>query len=303
MDWRGARDAPAPSHEALRHRKPLKILQLCDTRWLAIAPCLSRILHQYDELKLHFEISKHEDYAADLLYQMYKDPANKAFLAFLNPIVSQVNRVNKMFEADQCNVSKLLAELISLYQSVLIRLMMPRTFSSQQAVINFDVDDDRNHLPLQAVDMGVQFNIEVGQSNLDPGIVTTIRKHGRDFLMQLLKELQMRLPSNVQLLQSMDALSPETVLGIRKPRLQELSFLPKYNGDISKLDEQWQRLGTVSWPRDSVLDAEKFWMEVYGHTDASGEKDFSEVGKFALSLLAIPVSNASVESIFTNEPG
>lgn len=119
--------------------QPLKILQLCDTRWLAIAPCLSRILHQYDELKLHFEISKHEDYAADLLYQMYKDPANKAFLAFLNPIVSQVNRVNKMFEADQCNVSKLLAELISLYQSVLIRLMMPRTFSSQQAVINFDV--------------------------------------------------------------------------------------------------------------------------------------------------------------------
>lgn len=37
--------------------QPLKILQLCDTRWLAIAPCLSRILHQYDELKLHFEVS------------------------------------------------------------------------------------------------------------------------------------------------------------------------------------------------------------------------------------------------------
>lgn len=110
------------------------------------------------------------------------------------------------------------------------------------------MDDDRNHLPLQAVDMGVQFNIEVVQSKLAPGIVTTIKKHGRDFLMQLLKELQLRLPSNVQLLQSMDALSPETVLGIRKPRLHEPSFLPKYNGDIGKLDEQWQRLGTqLAW--------------------------------------------------------
>lgn len=37
--------------------QPLKILQLCDTQWLAIAPCLSRILHQYDKLKLHFEVS------------------------------------------------------------------------------------------------------------------------------------------------------------------------------------------------------------------------------------------------------
>ena len=161
------------------------------------------------------------------------------------------------------------------------------------------MDNDRNHLPLQAVDMGVKFNIEVAQSQLDPGIVTTIKKQGRLFLMKLLKELQKRLPSNVHLLRSMDALSPETVLGIRKPRLHELSFLPKFNGDIGKLDEQWQRLGTVSWPADVVIDVEKFWMEVHDHTDASGENDFIDVGKFALSMLAIPVSNASVERVFS----
>ena len=74
-----------------------------------------------------------------MLHQMYKDPANKAFLAFLHPVVSQVDRVNKMFEGEDCNVSKLLAELMSLYQSILKRLMMPRTFSSWEAVINFDV--------------------------------------------------------------------------------------------------------------------------------------------------------------------
>ena len=37
--------------------QPLKILQLADTRWLAIAPCVTRILDQYDELKLHFQVS------------------------------------------------------------------------------------------------------------------------------------------------------------------------------------------------------------------------------------------------------
>lgn len=81
--------------------------------------------------------------------------------------------------------------------------------------------------------------------------------------------------------------------------MHELSFLPKYNGDLGKLDQQWQRIGTVSWPEIDVLDAEKFWMKVYDHTDASGEKDFMELATFALSLLAIPVSNASVERVFS----
>ncbi|KAK8398611.1 hypothetical protein O3P69_004031 [Scylla paramamosain] len=182
---------------------------------------------------------------------MYSDPANKAFLAFLQPVVSHVNRVNKLFEANQCDASKLLADLMSLYQSILNRVMMPRTFPTWQTVTNFDVRDERDHLPLQAVDMGVQFNLEVGRSRLDPGIVNTIKTHGRDFLMHLLKELQQRLPSNIEILQSLDALTPETVLGIRKPRLNELSFLSKYTGDLGQLDEQWQRIGTVAWPKDT----------------------------------------------------
>ncbi|KAK8372256.1 hypothetical protein O3P69_015596 [Scylla paramamosain] len=266
----------------------------------SVAAC--KILEQYDELKLHFEISKDEEeknYTADLLYQMYSDPANKLYLAFLQPVVSQVNRVNKLFESDRCNANRLLEDLMSLYKSILQRLMMPRTFCTWKAVADYDVNDERNHLPLEAVDFGVKFYIELGQSRLDSGIVHTVKKHGRDFLMKLLQELQQRLPSNINHLQSLDALTPETVLGVRKPRLQELSFLPKYSGDIGKLDGQWQRLATVSWPKDVINDSEKFWLTVHSHQDASGERDFKEVGQFALSMLSLPISNASVERVFS----
>ncbi|KAK8374004.1 hypothetical protein O3P69_012321 [Scylla paramamosain] len=155
----------------------------------------SLILEQYDELKLHFEISKDEEeknYTADLLYQMYSDPANKLYLAFLQPVVSQVNRVNKLFESDRCNANRLLEDLMSLYKSILQRLMMPRTFCTWKAVADYDVNDERNHLPLEAVDFGVKFYIELGQSRLDSGIVHTVKKHGRDFLMKLLQELQQK---------------------------------------------------------------------------------------------------------------
>lgn len=59
------------SHSSLRQQKyaklyttiivgqqPLKILQLAETRWLAIAPCVTRVLDHYDELKLHFQVSR-----------------------------------------------------------------------------------------------------------------------------------------------------------------------------------------------------------------------------------------------------
>ncbi|KAK8395457.1 hypothetical protein O3P69_006249 [Scylla paramamosain] len=231
----------------------------------SVAAC--KILEQYDELKLHFEISKDEEeknYTADLLYQMYSDPANKLYLAF-----SAACGV-----PDRCNANRLLEDLMSLYKSILQRLMMPRTFCTWKAVADYDVNDERNHLPLEAVDFGVKFYIELGQSRLDSGIVHTVKKHGRDFLMKLLQELQQRLPSNINHLQSLDALTPETVLGVRKPRLQELSFLPKYSGDIGKLDGQWQRLATVSWPKDVINDSEKFWLTVHSHQDASGEQGF-----------------------------
>ncbi|KAK8372811.1 hypothetical protein O3P69_017374 [Scylla paramamosain] len=208
-------------------------------------------------------------------------------------------RVNKLFESDRCNANRLLEDLMSLYKSILQRLMMPRTFCTWRAVADYDVNDERNHLPLEAVDFGVKFYIELGQSRLDSGIVHTVKKHGRDFLMKLLQELQQRLPSNINHLQSLDALTPETVLGVRKPRLQELSFLPKYSGDIGKLDGQWQRLATVSWPKDVINDSEKFWLTVHSHQDASGERDFKEVGQFALSMLSLPISNASVERVFS----
>ncbi|XP_063878277.1 uncharacterized protein LOC135110181 isoform X2 [Scylla paramamosain] len=191
---------------------------------------------------------------------MYSNPANRLYLAFLQPVVSQVNRVNKMFESDNCNVNKLLVDLMSLYQSILLRLMMPRTFSTWKAVTDFDVN---NHLPLQAVDF------ELARSRVDSRVVDTIKKYGRDFLMQLLTELRARLPCNIHHLQSLDVLTPDTVLGVRKSRLQELTFLPRYSGDVGQLDEQWQRLATVSWPREVLDDTEKLWMAVHSHQDAS----------------------------------
>ncbi len=59
------------SHSALRRREyvksyqliypgetPLMLVQLSGTRWLSIYNCCVRVLKQWDELKLHFQLCK-----------------------------------------------------------------------------------------------------------------------------------------------------------------------------------------------------------------------------------------------------
>lgn len=62
-------------------QKPLQITKVCATRWLSIEPAVTRILDQWEELKLHFELTKASEhcYMADVLHAMYMDKTNYQF--------------------------------------------------------------------------------------------------------------------------------------------------------------------------------------------------------------------------------
>ncbi|MGH0185287.1 UNVERIFIED_CONTAM: hypothetical protein FKN15_017618 [Acipenser sinensis] len=147
---------------------PLKILQLSDTRWLAISQCVDRVLSQYEELKLHFQLTKdtERNYNAELLYQMYSDRVNRMYLVFLQPLVTEVNRINKLFQLDSANPAKLLADLMTFYRSLIQRIMKPHDFPTWSSVMDFDITSDRNSLPLSAVDFGIKFQLELSESKI-----------------------------------------------------------------------------------------------------------------------------------------
>ena len=149
--------------------EPLKILKVSDIRWLSIAPCVQRVLDQYEELKLHFQLVKDEEcnYTAELLYQMYCTPENKLYLLFLKPILLELNRVNKLFQLDKGSPVKLLGELITLYSTMLLRVVKPTTFSTWSAVLAFDFEKTSNYLPQSAVYFGVEFHLFLGELKME----------------------------------------------------------------------------------------------------------------------------------------
>jgi len=83
---------------------------------------------------------------------------------FLHPILQEVNRVNKLFEIDRARPVKLISELVTLYRSILLRIIRPITFTSWASTLDYDIDNTDNHLPLAVVDFGVAFPLTLSDA-------------------------------------------------------------------------------------------------------------------------------------------
>lgn len=126
---------------------PLKIVRSSNTRWLSIETAVSRILDQWLELKTHFSIAKLNDkcYTAELLHQMFSDDVNYAFLSFLRPILVDVQKLNKSFESNDIDSTKLFNSLIFLLESLIIKICIPgKTAGKDLLDININDIIDRN---------------------------------------------------------------------------------------------------------------------------------------------------------------
>ena len=101
---------------------PLKIVNTSDTRWLSIEPAISRILNQWLELKTDFEVARLTDkcYKAEVLYNMYRDEKHLLYLLALHPVLVQVQKVNKVFESNDADKTKLLDDLTRLMRACTI---------------------------------------------------------------------------------------------------------------------------------------------------------------------------------------
>lgn len=90
---------------------------------------MNRIHSQWLELKTQFQVSRNNEkcYTADQLYKLVCDDFNYAYVCFLKPILADVNRVNKSFDANNIDPSKLLDDLVKLVNSFESKITKPNT--------------------------------------------------------------------------------------------------------------------------------------------------------------------------------
>lgn len=106
---------------------PLKIVQASNTRWLSVETAVVRIIDQWYESKTNFSFSRNKDrcYTAEMLYTLYSDEKHLAYLLFLRPLLGEIQRVNKLFESEYVDSTKLAKELISLITLFMKLIVVP----------------------------------------------------------------------------------------------------------------------------------------------------------------------------------
>lgn len=118
------------------------------------------------------------------------------------------------------------------------------------------------------------------------------------FLQVLLKQLQQRIPKNIDVLEKVSLISIKNALQCINDPLTPLAELLLLDGStIDKINVQWANLNSVKWIEKS--NTISFLGEVFNYTDASGLNPFTELFSLAIRLLVLPWSNAEVERLFS----
>lgn len=116
----------------------------------------------------------------------------------------------------------------------------------------------------------------------------------------LFKQLQNRLPENVEVLQKTSLFAVSAALN-RATKTHELRQLlqefKEPDDEIGVIEIQYSKLPLISWieKTNTLL----FWNEVRKCRDAAGLNPFKELVDFAIRMLVLPYSNATVERIFS----
>lgn len=188
-------------------QKPLQITKVCATRWLSIEPAVTRILDQWEELKRHFELTKASEhcYMADVLHATYMDETNYVYFTFLKSILSEVQVAVKSFEGEHTDPVKLLDNLVHLISSICSRVVNPM---AKINVLKEAIDGHLNPAPY----LGYLFESTMSQLSLAPEDEKVIRRRCISYVVALSKELQGRLPDDLETLRNMALFSVKETL-------------------------------------------------------------------------------------------
>lgn len=281
-------------------KEPLKIVQACQTRWLSIESAVSRIYSQWLELKTHFATTKVNErcFTAETLHSMYANEINYAYICFLYPILSDINKVNKLFESKDADHTVLYNELICLINMLVNKITLPgRKIDIFKQKIQ-DFVDPKCYL-------GHRFErkiCEMKEKGLPASEEEAVRSRCIQFIVKLIEEIKNRLPENLTIMQTINKISVNCALSHNKDEESIINLLNHFNirdkEFVAKVVDQWHQVHLFKW--EKIEKTKEFWSEVMEFRDCQGECRFKELAKFAFSILILPHSNADVERLFSS---
>ena len=268
---------------------------------------MKRILTNWSILQQYFaeilgSCTQNERYQVNTILHMLQDEKLRLYFEFVYPIIISLETQNAFFQHEFTDPEDSYKELILYHKSVHARVY--------------------NHLGnpkhVSHVDFGSQFveSVTTYLRRSGPAMQTAltneidnIKIRCRDFLIELVKQLAMRLPENNRTVRDLSSFSVKRVLNqLEKVPFAQLPcrhLIP--NGELHAVEEQYRRLTFNAWSEEDVfkhtdftkITSSEFWAGLYNYRiDGTDEFPFRQLCSYVFSCFTIPLSSAQVERMF-----
>ncbi|KRG03830.1 uncharacterized protein Dmoj_GI25655, isoform B [Drosophila mojavensis] len=285
----------SPAHNILNHY---------EIRWLSFHSCVARVLEQWDALIAFFqeEYEVDNNLSAEYILSNLKNPTVKLYLLFLDYILALVNKFNIIFQSSRSVVHHLYKTMSEFYKSVLACYMQ------EMYINNTDLNAIEPTITFYFVHikdmcLGIKVATELSTNSLDKEHKLAFLKRSQLFLIELCAQLKKRLPLQDNFLKMLSFLDPNDFNNQNCQSLFKLyQRFPDFVNDPQIIDNEYRTMKTddmVKMLLTKNLNCDTFWYELSQLKDINDCYKYSNISKFAQSMLILPVSNASCERIFS----
>lgn len=294
----GEDEAPGSNLEGTA---PPRLISPSDTRWLVLAECIEKILGQYDALKAHFSIAYNREkcYQAKVLAEMYNDEKNFLYLLMIFPVLKELHRLTKLFQANSPDNFQIYVELETAFQSLGQRLLKPAILrdNSTENLAELNIESEFCLLEPQSVDLGSAFFKRLQNSKLSSSDRTRLLSCGQKFLKEVFVGFQRRLSGSLKLMRSVSKFSIDQFSTTDFKSENFISpFFPQDIIFLSSVEGETKLLKTLKLEATAT---DEFWIAVHNYQDAAGSYPFRSLSGSIIKMLCLPISNAEVERVFS----
>ena len=178
--------------------EPHKLLRPCQTRWLSLHPCISRVIEQLEALEEYFKAVANEDklLSSNKILSLLQNPLWKLYFYFLDFVLPEFTQLNVMFQSSKTSVHCLHVGLLAIYREFL-SCYLSEAYWKKTPLKDIDPTSQVNLLPLPKMYMGAMVTLSLAKEEYKQLRSTDIHhflKCVQDFFIEAASQIKGRFP-------------------------------------------------------------------------------------------------------------
>ena len=230
-----------------------KILRPGQTRWLSMKTCVSRILEQYEALKLYFTAVVFEDptHTHDAILKSVNNKFTNAYLDFLDVNLNRFVSFNLLFQSNVPQLYQLKKEVSALCRSLCMDFMT-MSYVRGSEFSTLQPNDTSHHVANTDVYLGIAAKdsikeIVAGLGN-DHSDVQLYFSQCKEFVIEIVKQIQDRF-DDCRKLEPLAMLEPDVAYNMRIPSIKPLYTLIPHLKTVAEekiVEREWREHALIT---------------------------------------------------------